>query len=79
MEAFDRANSVREVQLVYTTIAQSFNKKPLKSSVKEGLASKPIKAVNPKKKSLNESADKDIVRWSPLRLQQLANIKPVDD
>lgn len=71
LNSFDRANSVREVKLVYTTIVESFNKKPIKK-MQEGIASKIIKQVNPKQKSLNENTNK-IANFN--RLQELAGIK----
>lgn len=72
LESFDRAGTVREVKLVYTTILESLNKKAKvqpKKKVQEGLASKPIKAVNPKQ-TLNENDS--VVRW-----QQLAGLKSI--
>ena len=80
LESFDRAKTVREVKLVYTTIVESFNKKSTtKKKVTEGLASKSVKAINPKPKNrLDENSD-DIVRWSPSRLQQLAGLKKLND
>lgn len=82
LDAFDRANSVREVKLIYATIHESQNKKPLKK-ITEGLASKSVKAINPKKNGTENRAnvieEGNIVRWDPRRLQQLANIKPLKD
>jgi hypothetical protein len=65
LESFDRATTVREVKLVYTTILESLNKKakPAPRKVQEGLASKPIKAVNPKQ-NLNEN--ENVIRWKQL-------------
>lgn len=79
LESFDRASSVREVKLVYTTIFESFNKKPKKGKIMEGAASKVTKAINPKK-PLNESYNNsgNIVNWSPSRLQELAGLKKTD-
>lgn len=75
LESFDRAQTVREVKLVYTTIVESFNKKALKR-VNEGLASKSVRAVNPKKR-LNEG--RDIVDNSTVnRFQELAGIKKIN-
>ena len=58
IETFDRANSVREVKLVYSTLAESM--KSMKSSTKkksmtEGLASKTTRSTKPSKKAIVES------------------------
>ncbi len=82
LDSFDRANTVREVKLVYTTICEARNKKPIKRMT-EGSASKTVKAINPVKKNGTETraniVEGDIVRWSSDRLQQLANIKKLND
>lgn len=74
MDSFDRAKTVREVKLVYTTIVESFNKKPqAKKKMVEGSASKPTKAINPTKSNastLNESLTVN-------RFQELAGIKKI--
>lgn len=78
LESFDRANSVREVKLVYTTIVESFNKKTIKKKVNEGLASKTVKQINPAKRSLREGSG-DIVNNSMVdRFQKLAGMKRDD-
>ena len=58
IETFDRANSVREVKLVYSTLAESM--KSLKSTSKkksmtEGLASKSTRSTKPSKNAIVES------------------------
>ena len=58
IETFDRASSVREVKLVYSTLAESM--KSLKSTSKkksmtEGLASKSTRSTKPSKKAIVES------------------------
>lgn len=77
LETFDRAQSVREVKLVYSTIIEALNKrKPAsKRQVQEGLASKPTKAINPPKRPLMEGNGKprDVIRW-----QQLAGLAQID-
>lgn len=74
MDSFDRAKTVREVKLVYTTIVESFNKKPqAKKKMVEGSASKPTKVINPAKSNtstLNESLTVN-------RFQELAGIKKI--
>lgn len=76
LESFDRAKSVREVKLVYTTIVESFNKKS-KTPIKEnkGMASKTIKQINPAKVKNNPIIGENTVS----RLQQLAGLRKLDD
>ncbi len=74
LNSFDRANTVREVKLVYTTIAESFNKRPIKGKVNEGFASKTVKQVNPSKEKLQEN-NNQIANFA--RLQELAGIKKI--
>ena len=55
IETFDRAASVREVKLVYSTLAESMvGTKGTKSSMTEGLASKSTKSTAPKKSVIVE-------------------------
>lgn len=65
LESLDRATSIRETKLVYTTVCQTINNRK-KTNIKEGFASKATPTV---KKSLNESVQM-VSRW-----QELANIK----
>jgi hypothetical protein len=71
IENFDRANSIREVKLVYSTLCESLksvNKK--KTTIKEGYASKSSgKSTAPKKEILSEG-DALAARW-----KKLANLK----
>jgi hypothetical protein len=56
IETFDRAASVREVKLVYSTLAESMvGQKGTKSSMTEGLASKSTKSTAPKRSVIVES------------------------
>jgi hypothetical protein len=73
LNSFDRANSVREVELVYTTVCEAFNKKSTKTKMVEGSASKTVKTVkpNPNGHIVNESLI--------TRMQRLANIKKFED
>lgn len=73
LDSFDRANNVREVKLVYTTICESFNKKPLsKKKITEGFASKSVNAINPSRRTSNT----DVIAESMKdRFQRLANLK----
>jgi hypothetical protein len=78
VESLDLTKSVREVKLVYTTLAESFSfgsnrtmKKPVSSHkvITEGLASKVTASTKPTKEILSESAD------MANRFQKLAGIK----
>lgn len=57
IETFDRASSVREVKLVYTTLAESLTGyKPTKrNTVTEGFASKAVNSTKPNKNVIVES------------------------
>ena len=65
IETLDRTNSVREVKLVYATLAENFKystptQKSVKKSITEGIASKVVKSTAPKaeaKQVIAESAD----------------------
>ena len=71
LKAIDRAKSVREVKLVYTSVLEALNRGDKKRSVTENYASKPIKQVG-RKTSLNENSQ--VVAW-----QRLAGILPPAD
>ena len=68
VETFDRTKNLREVKLVYATLAESF-KRPgrLSESVKKGSASKPVRSTKPKA-VLSEGAQ------LKARFKKLANI-----
>ena len=59
IETFDRAQSTREVKLVYTTLAESViaRKSTRTKAIKEGFASKAVASTKPRKAVLNEGAD----------------------
>ena len=63
IETLDRTKSVREVKLVYSTLAENFKytstNKSTKKSISEGIASKAVKSTAPKaaKQVIAESAD----------------------
>jgi dGTP triphosphohydrolase len=64
IETLDRTKSVREVKLVYSTLAENFKytstNKIAKKSISEGIASKAVKSTAPKaeaKQVIAESAD----------------------
>ena len=48
IETFDRASNLREVKLVYTTLAESFTGKTVKKGLTEGFASKKSNSTAPK-------------------------------
>ena len=63
IETLDRTKSVREVKLVYSTLAENFkyatSNKSTKKSISEGIASKAVKSTKPAaaKQVISESAD----------------------
>lgn len=69
VEAFDRANTVREVKLVYATLMEQVKKQPVR---KTAIASKTIPTAKGNKSQMVESN-------GILRLQQLAGIKKFED
>lgn len=71
MEAIDRGRTVREVQLIYTSIMEALNKRPSRT-LTEGLASKTVKPMG--KPVLKESKNSDVIKW-----QRLAGILPPAD
>lgn len=74
LNSFDRASSVREVELVYTTVCEAFNKSKSKTRMTEGFASKTVKQIKP------QTRGGDIVNEGLVdRMQRLANIKRLDD
>jgi hypothetical protein len=54
VENFDRAHNLREVKLVYSTLAESFGSKQTKTEIKEskGSASKPVASTKSKKQEV---------------------------
>ena len=70
IENFDRAQSLREVKLVFGTLAESFTAtKTKRSVVKESYASKASRSIAPKKEILSEG-NALTARW-----KKLANLK----
>jgi hypothetical protein len=57
IENFDRAHSLREVKLVYSTLAEGFKLPGAKRIVKESFASKPVASTRPGKQVLSEGTD----------------------
>jgi hypothetical protein len=51
IENFDRAGNTREVKLVFSTLAESFNRPTKKRVVKESYASKATATTAPKKET----------------------------
>ena len=67
IENFDRAHNLREVKLVFSTLAESF--KAPKKAIKESFASKPIASTKPQKQVIAEGAD------LAARFKKLAGLK----
>jgi len=67
IENFDRAQSLREVKLVFATLAESFNLngRKTKRTIKESYASKPSRSTRPSKKVISEGSDLS-ARWKKL-------------
>jgi len=58
IENFDRAFNLREVKLVYSTLAESFKSPAVtRKIVKESFASKPVASTKPAKQVISEGAD----------------------
>ena len=71
VETLDRTNSVREVKLVFSTLAESlkFNGNSKKQKISEGIASKASASTAPKKEIIEESTNEIANRF-----KKLANI-----
>jgi hypothetical protein len=67
IENFDRAQSLREVKLVFATLSESFNinGKKAKRTIKESYASKPSRSTAPKKQVISEG-NQLAARWKKL-------------
>ena len=75
VETLDRTGNVREVKLVFSTLAESFKftgttKKQKQTKLTESFASKPVASTAPKKEVITESTNTMADRF-----KQLANIK----
>lgn len=57
IENFDRAHNLREVKLVYSTLAEGFKMPASKRTIKESFASKPVASTKPAKQVISEGAD----------------------
>lgn len=57
IENFDRAFTLREVKLVYSTLAEGFKMPTTKKVVKESFASKPVASTKPAKQVISEGAE----------------------
>ena len=70
IENFDRATTLREVKLIYATLAESLKGgSKAKHQIKESFASKPTASTRPSKPILNEGND------MANRLRKLAGLK----
>ena len=67
IENFDRAQSLREVKLVFATLSESFNinGRKTKRTIKESYASKPSRSTAPKKQVISEG-NQLAARWKKL-------------
>ena len=68
VETLDRTNSVREVKLVFSTLAESlkFNGNSKKQKISEGIASKATASTAPTKEVIEESTNKMADRFKKL-------------
>ena len=67
VETFDRTKNIREIKLVYSTLAESFKgRRPVKES--KGSSSKAVASTKPSKKVISEGSD------VKARFKKLANI-----
>jgi hypothetical protein len=57
IENFDRAFNLREVKLVFSTLAESFKNSTPRKIVKESFASKPVASTKPAKQVLSEGQE----------------------
>lgn len=74
VETFDRASTIREVKLVFTTLMETLGNKGKNASTKtitEGFASKAVGSTKPKSEQKVLTEDSDVVR---ARFQKLAGI-----
>jgi hypothetical protein len=74
VESFDRANSVREVKIVYTTLAENLNgataaAKKVAARITESMASKPVGSTAPKSAQILDEGNDQVSR-----MQKLAGI-----
>ena len=70
VETFDRTKNLREVKLVYATLAESFNKPSIvKESVSKGSSSKPVSSTKPAKQEVLSEGQE-----LKARFKKLANI-----
>jgi hypothetical protein len=76
LETFDRANSVREVKLIYTTIGEHYRGKSRKSTKKAVTesASRTIRTVKGNRRAKSEQLMEGAERW-----QIIAGLKPLND
>jgi hypothetical protein len=69
IENFDRTHNLREVKLVYATLAEGFKMPSPKKVVRESFASKPVASTKPAKQVISEGAD------LAARFKKLAGLK----
>ena len=66
LENFDRAGNTREVKLVFSTLAESFNRPTKKRVVKESYASKPVRTTAPVSRPILNEGFELADRWKKL-------------
>ena len=75
VETFDRAQNLREVKLVYATMAESFGTRSTREEIvkesKKGSASKPVASTKSKKQEQEIISESDVMK---ARFKKLANI-----
>ena len=68
VETFDRAHNLREIKLVYSTLAESFQGRKAVVKESKGSSSKAVASTKPTQKVISEGSD------IKARFQKLANI-----
>jgi len=66
IENFDRANTMREIKLIYTTLTESFKAPVAKKVVKEGFASKPVASTRPNNATVLTEGNEQANRFKKL-------------
>lgn len=66
IETFDRAVSLREVKLVYSTLAESFKTPVAKKAIKESFASRPVGSTKPSSKAVLSEGTELAARFKKL-------------
>ena len=78
LETFDRAASVREVKLIFTTIKEHYSSRS-KRYVKKSVSSKMNESSSRTIRSVKKSANDTGLMEGAYRFQQIAGLKPLND